>query len=76
MRTFTTRAKPSFIIKYMVNKNLLALGDASEVFTLRGMICVLNIQNLITQSTYLRFNRLIHKALNRELKLNIYKVDK
>lgn len=76
MRTFTTSTKPSFIIKYMVNKNLLALGDSSEVFALRGMICVLNIQDLITQSTYFRFNRLIYKALNRELKLNIYKVDK
>jgi hypothetical protein len=73
MKTFTTTTKPSFIIRNMVNKNLLALGDSSEIFNLRGMICVLNIQGFITQSTRSRFNRLILKAMSKKLKLNIYK---
>ena len=73
MIKFETNTKPSYIMKYMINKDLLQQGDDCEIFSLRGMLCVLNIQGFITQSTYLRFNRLIHKALRKELKLNIYK---
>jgi len=73
MKTFITTVKPSFIIRNMVNKNLLALGDSSEIFNLRGIVCVLYLQGFITKSTRFRFNRLIHKAISKKLKLNIYK---
>ena len=73
MRTFTTENTPLLILKVMIDKDLLQQGDTSELFCLRGMISVFNIQNQITQSTYFRFHKLIRKAINKELKLNIKK---
>lgn len=66
-------ASPSTILKVMINKDLLQQGDTSELFCLRGMISVFNIQNQITPSTYFRIHKLIKKAINKQLKLNTKK---
>jgi hypothetical protein len=66
-------AKPSFILRVMINKDLLQQGETSEIFCLRGMISAFNIQDQITQSTYRRFHNLIKKALTNQLRLNTYK---
>lgn len=66
-------AKPSFIIRVMINKDLLQQGDISEICCLRGMLSAFNIQDQITQATYKRFHNLIEKALTNQLRLNTYK---
>lgn len=65
--------KPSFILRVMINKDLLQQSDISEICCLRGMLSAFNIQDQITQSTYKRFHNLIKKAQMNQLRLNTYK---
>lgn len=73
MRTFTTEKKPSFILKKMIRKTLLQKANEFEMSHARGMLSVLLIQGFITHTSYFRFDRLLRKARDKELKLNISK---
>ncbi len=73
MRTFITEKRPSLILKKMIRKTLLQKANEIEIFHIRGMLSVFLIQGFITYKSYFRFERLIEKARNKELKLNIKK---
>ena len=73
MRTFTTEKRPSLIFKKMISKTLLQEANKIEIFHLRGMLSVFLIQGFISHQSYFRFDGLIDKARNKELKLNTKK---
>jgi hypothetical protein len=65
--------KPSFILRVMINKDLLSQGDIIEICCARGMLSAFSIQGQITTSTFVRFNNLLFKAQKYQLKLNTKK---
>ena len=73
MRTFITEKRPSLILKKMIIKTHLQEASKIEIFYLRGMLSVFLTQGFISYQSYFRFERLIEKAHNKELKLNTNK---
>ena len=73
MRTFITEKRPSLILKKMIIKTHLQEANKIEIFYLRGMLSVFLAQGFIGYQSYFRFERLIEKARNKELKLNTNK---
>ena len=73
MRTFITEKRPSLIFKKMIRKTLLQKANEIEIFHIRGMLSVFLIQGFISHQSFFRFDRLIDKARNKELKLNTNK---
>lgn len=57
----------------MIRKSLLQKANEIEIFHIRGMLSVFLIQGFITYESYFRFDRLIAKARDKKLKLNITK---
>ena len=73
MKKFKTQMRPTRILKYLINKDLLKQADTTEIHYLRGLLAAFSLQGFISPSSHLRFIKIIQKALKGELKLNINK---
>jgi hypothetical protein len=73
MNKIDNMAKPSYLLRLLIHKGYLQKGYQIEIFSIRGMLSAFLIQKQMTHSSWLRFDELLKKAQNKELKLNIKK---